>query len=291
MVRRIEATSFLARGVITPRVEFHVAESGDGPPVLLLSGAGGWRLTFESLATELADDFHVVGVDPPGQGESRILSDEATFDVDAIVDALRDLLDALGIERVAFVAHSWGGGYALRFAQKHPDRVDRVVAIAPAGLGDVRDPWEFRMLRIPGIGEILTRLPPIRVARRLLRKSLAVVSVADRLPAFQSMARSPAGRNAWRHDMLLVERSVEWGRTDEGLESVECPVLLLWGEKDKIFDAGLLDALFARLPNSSAVLLRGAGHAAHDDRPDVARRRIRAFLDPGRLPSYSYLVI
>jgi pimeloyl-ACP methyl ester carboxylesterase len=291
MVRRIDATSFLARGVITPRVEFHVAEAGDGPPVLLLSGAGGWRLTFEGLATALADDFHVVGVDPPGQGESRILSDDAIFDVDAIVDALRDLIDALGIERVAFVAHSWGGGYALRFAQKNPDRVDRVVAIAPAGLADVRDPWEFRVLRIPGIGKMLTRLPPIRVARRLLRKSLAIVSVADRLPAFQSMARSPAGRNAWRHDMLLVERSVEWRATDEGLESVECPVLLLWGEKDRIFAAELLDALFARLPNSSAVLLRGAGHAAHDDRSDVAGRRIREFLDPGRLPSYSYLVI
>ncbi|MBA9002807.1 pimeloyl-ACP methyl ester carboxylesterase [Actinomadura cellulosilytica] len=73
---------------------------------------------------------------------------EETFVDTEVARSIGSFLDAIGLERTAIVGHSWGGGFALRFGELHPDRVTRLALIASGGL-DVRDAWEFRMARLP----------------------------------------------------------------------------------------------------------------------------------------------
>lgn len=128
------------RYVDTAVARFRYAMIGSGTPVLLLPGSGGWRLTFHSMAAVLAERHTVFALDPPGQGLTEVLDPDFGNDADAIARSIAVFLDAVGLERTAIVGHSWGGGFALRFAQLYPERVTRLALLGPAGL-DVKDVW------------------------------------------------------------------------------------------------------------------------------------------------------
>jgi pimeloyl-ACP methyl ester carboxylesterase len=121
---------------------------------------------------ELAASHTVYALDPPGQGGTRVLDPGFAYDVDAVADSIGDFLDAVGLSTVALVGHSWGGGFALRVAELHPERVTRLALLAPAGV-DVPDVWEFRLLRLPVVGEIATRFTSVASMRHMMRKSFA----------------------------------------------------------------------------------------------------------------------
>ena len=248
-----------ARFVSTPTVRFFAAQAGKQDHVLVLPGSGGWRLTMGTLVSGLyAAGVHVHALDPPGQGRTVVLTDDFDYGVDGIASAITDYLDAEHLDRVAVIGHSWGGGYALRLAQLHPDRITRLALLAPAGLHR-RDPWEFRMLRVHGFGEIAARCMTAGSLRHMLKKSLAN---SDRLPepgvvreAARSL-RTGRGSAQRRRDLLRVERAVDWAATAANLDAVACPTLLLWGTQDRYYPPALMDQFGSRLPNVEAHLGR-----------------------------------
>jgi pimeloyl-ACP methyl ester carboxylesterase len=205
------------------------------------------------------------------------------YDVDAIAHALAGLLDALELRSAPLVGHSWGGGFALRLAQLHPDRVQRLALLAPGGL-DVADVWEFRLLRQPVIGELATRFASAASLRHMMRKSFAH---PDRIPSGTAlreaarMMRSAPDAAALRRDMLRVERQVRWTDTERDLHQVLCPTLILWGDRDRYLPVRLLDRFTRRLPDVESHVLPGCGHSLHDDCPDKVYPRLTGFLTPG----------
>jgi pimeloyl-ACP methyl ester carboxylesterase len=107
----------------TSVARFTYAVGGSGSPVLLLSGSGGWRLTFETLAKHLSSTHTVYALDPPGLGGTRVKDPTFRYDADAVSDLLTAFLDAVDVEVSAVVGHSWGGGFAARLTERHPHRV------------------------------------------------------------------------------------------------------------------------------------------------------------------------
>jgi pimeloyl-ACP methyl ester carboxylesterase len=263
----------------TEVARFHYSCTGSGPPVVVLPGGGGWRASFEELIPVLARHRTVYALDPPGQGLTEILDPDFTFGTDGIARSLGAFLDAVGLRRTAIIGHSWGGGFALRFSELHPDRVTRLALVAPGGL-DVQDVWEFRLARLPGIGELALGLIPKITARHMLKKSFAH---RDRIPyhrlddLFRTM-RSSNNPMARLRDMLRVERSVNWAETERDLHLVEVPVLLLWGDRDRFFPVRLIERFTARLPHVESHVVAGGGHSLHDDCPDQTHALLLAFL-------------
>ncbi|GAA1580720.1 2-succinyl-6-hydroxy-2,4-cyclohexadiene-1-carboxy late synthase [Kribbella sancticallisti] len=261
----------------TELVRFGYARAGHGPPVLLLPGSGGWELTFHALLPQLAVDHTVYAVDPPGQGGTRVVSNSFGYDVDAIVQSLVDFLDAVGLSEVIVVGHSWGGGFALRLVELFPDRIRRLVLLAPAGL-TVRDVWEFRALRVPVVGEVAARFTTNAAVRHMLHKSFVD---ADRLPSpelTRTAARTLRSRPGLRRDLLRVERTVKWTATERDLGLVRSPVLIVWGARDRYFPVRLIDRFTSALPHVRTEVIADAGHSVHDDRPAQAVPLVRQFL-------------
>jgi pimeloyl-ACP methyl ester carboxylesterase len=98
------------RTLDTPAVRFRYAVAGDGPPVVLVPGAGEWKLSLDRMITELSGRHRVFAVDPPGQGDTRVVDPVFGYDADAIARTLGDFLDAVGLPAAVVVGHSWGGG-------------------------------------------------------------------------------------------------------------------------------------------------------------------------------------
>lgn len=117
----------------------HVAEAGDGPPLVMLHGGGPGASgvsNYRQNLPALARHFRVVLPDQPGFGASYRPT-ESDLDARSItqitVDALVQALDGLGIDRFHLLGNSLGGAAAIALAQAHPERVTRLVLMAPGG--------------------------------------------------------------------------------------------------------------------------------------------------------------
>lgn len=133
----------------------HVAEKGEGTPVVLLHGSGSPGLFWLPLLAEL-DGTHVIVVDRPGFG----LSDPVPFAGPLREHAVRwcdRLLDALELQKAILVGHSMGGLWSLRYALARPERVAGLALIGTPALPGTRAPLPFRLLATPGVGALAAR--------------------------------------------------------------------------------------------------------------------------------------
>lgn len=117
-----------------------VAETGEGPPLVLLHGGGPGASGVSNYARNiaaLAKEYRVVVPDLPGYGRSSKGIDRAD-PFGEVADRIRGLLDRLGLDKAHFVGNSLGGACALRLALDTPGRVDRMILMGPAGIGATR---------------------------------------------------------------------------------------------------------------------------------------------------------
>ncbi len=103
-----------------------VRRAGSGPPVLLLHESPVSSAAFVPLIGSLADRFTVIAPDTPGYGGSDPLALHRPQIAD-YADALKDVVDALGLERVAVFGRHTGAAIAIEFANRYPERVSGAV--------------------------------------------------------------------------------------------------------------------------------------------------------------------
>jgi len=247
------------------------SRDGSGPPLLLLHGLGTTHHDFDRVGPLLADDFDVLALDLPGQGEASPVPGRPT--VVALTDAVEAELDAQGIQRTHILGNSLGGRIAIELASR--GRARSVVAIAPSGLS----------------------LPPERVSQvSAMAATAAAIRVAR--PVITPLARHRAGRV-----MLLAGlRARPWlGTTGEAeamgggfgspavwslirwaigadiprdLDRIDCPVLLLQGTADAIA-SGQTARFLPLIRTARFQPLFAAGHAAHGDVPARVAQHVR----------------
>jgi len=107
------------------RLAVHLAEAGDGPPLLLLHGWPQHAAIWRRVVPLLAADFRLLMPDLRGFGSTAVPADgfhPAQFAADAIA-----LLDALGIEKAGVIGHDWGGFAGYLLGLRHPERVTGLV--------------------------------------------------------------------------------------------------------------------------------------------------------------------
>jgi len=119
------------RRIATNGIELHMAEDGEGRPVVLCHGfpelGYSWRHQLGPLAEA---GYRAIAPDMRGYGESSIPEDPAAYDVLTLCGDLVGLLDELGEERAVFVGHDWGAIVVWQLALAHPERVEAVVGMS-----------------------------------------------------------------------------------------------------------------------------------------------------------------
>ena len=131
---------------------------------------------------------------------------------------MRDLLTVLGIDKVTVVGHSFGGGVAMQFAYQFPERTERMMLVAPGGLGPEVSP-SIRAITTPGFHQVMSvlTLPGVRhvgmAGLRALSGSPTARSPATstRSPTSSTRSRTRRARHAIRH---VVRAVVDWRGPD-----------------------------------------------------------------------------
>src|SRR4051812_37797227 len=125
------ATRISHRRVATNGVELHVAEAGEGKPVVLIHGFPelwySWRHQLRALASA---GYRVAAPDMRGYGDSSAPPQVQAYDVVELCWDVAGLLDDMGVKRAAVVGHDWGANVAWHFALLHPERVACVAGIS-----------------------------------------------------------------------------------------------------------------------------------------------------------------
>ena len=121
------------------KIEF--AESGDGPAVLMIHGAGGgFDQGLDLGRAFLGDDYRIIAPSRFGYLGTAVPADASA---EAQADAYLRLLDALHVDHAPVIAVSGGGPSAMRLCLKHPDRCSALVLVVPMAYAPERAPSRF----------------------------------------------------------------------------------------------------------------------------------------------------
>lgn len=257
-----------------------VAEAGDGPPVILLHGLGATKASFLPTVGALARTHRAIAIDLPGFGDSAKPIGPA-YDAPFFAEAVVALLDALKLERADLIGNSMGGRVAIETALRAPERVNRLVLLAPSLAWLRSRPWAHLLRFVPtelGLIQPAPRAIVERIVRRVVPDSDDRWTAAG-IDEFLRSYLSPRGRAAF----YAAARSIymEDPHGAEGfwtrLPGLEPPSLFVWGRKDTLVPLGFERHVREALPAAEHLVLN-CGHVPQLERPRDTHEAMARFL-------------
>jgi pyruvate dehydrogenase E2 component (dihydrolipoamide acetyltransferase) len=240
---------------------------GSGVPAVMVHGFGGDMNSWALAQAELGASRTVHALDLPAHGSSTVPA--APLTVESLANSLALVLDAIGIARAHFVAHSLGAVLSLLLARDRPELVASLSLIAPAGMGPEIDAAYIEAFvsaeRRPQMKQALAALfaDQGQIRREMVDDVLRFMRIDGVPAALRGLASNafPGGRQR------LVLRDIA--------EAMTVPVQVIWGEQDRIIPA----AHGAGLPPGISVhLLAAAGHMVHLEQANRVNALLAAFL-------------
>ncbi|MFB6311624.1 MAG: alpha/beta fold hydrolase [Salinirussus sp.] len=266
-----------------------VAGPAEGDPVIMLHGFPEFWFGWRHQIPRLVDAGYRVIV-PDQRGYNR--SDKPTgIEAYAIDEPMRDalgLLDYFGHDHARFVGHDWGAAVVWQLLMRHPERVNRAVTMNvphPAVYERylTRNPrqllrsWYIFLIQLPRLPERLMGLGDWRVLRRFLasanRRDAFTESDLDRYREAWTQPGALTGMLNWYRAMVQV--SVEEPPT----QTIETPVLLLWGTQDPYMHSGMAAPSMQFCPSGRLERLETGTHWLHHEVPERVNANIVSFLN------------
>ncbi|MEM8777171.1 MAG: alpha/beta fold hydrolase BchO [Pseudomonadota bacterium] len=263
----------LSRRVRQRPHEWHIQETGTGPTMLLLHGAGATTHTWRDLIRPFSKDFRIVMLDLPGHGFTRV-GNRARMGLETTAEDIAALCKIEGWEPEVLVGHSAGAAVALELsgllANSQPD-APRVVAINAAldrfeGIAG----WLF-----PAFAKMLAMNPFVPLAFSLgggtnIRARAIIQNTGSHLSkeGYRYYARL---LNSHSHVDGTLQMMARWN-TDAlyaRLPEIKNQCLLITGQKDKAVPPQVSDRAAEILPNAKRFELDGVGHLAHEESPEL----------------------
>ena len=245
-----------------------------GPLVVLVHGIASRAAQWEQVMARLGTSCHVIAPDLLGHGGSA--KPRGDYSLGAHACGVRDLLAALGHDRVTLVGHSLGGGIAMQYAYQFPERVERMALVCSGGLGREVSGW-LRAATLPGAEWVLpviagswVRVLGERAGRLVARGPVGVpAGLAESLRGYASLGDG-ATREAFVHTARSV-MDVKGQRVDARDRlylAADLPLLVVWGARDAIIPVEHGRELARRVPGARLEVFEQCGHFPHLAEPD-----------------------
>ncbi len=271
------------RWIIVDDRAVNVIELGEGPPVVFVHGlAGSWQNWLEQLPV-FARSHRVIALDLPGFGRSPMPREQITISLYARV--LEQVLDTLEIDAAAVVGNSMGGFVSTELAIAFPQRVERLILAAPAGISSFGNEdalskalWLRRIRLLLAVGGAWAAANADVVSSRPWLRSRALAGVArhpGRLPA-QLVAEQVRG--AGKPGFIdALDANLNYDFRDR-LPEIVCPTLVVWGDKDRVIPVHDADVYTELIPNARKVIFADTGHVPMLERPARFNKLLEQFL-------------
>jgi pimeloyl-ACP methyl ester carboxylesterase len=253
--------------------------AGEGPPLVLVHGLGGWAGNWQALVDRLEGDFRLVIPELGGHGGSEPIRGARTLE--PFVDAIFEVLEHEDAVPAAWVGHSLGGLVGVHAAVRRPEAVRALVLAAAPGITSSTRLSELTVTMLGTLrpGRIVGR-HSARAARSPLARTVMFGGwgVADPVGLDPAAAQSFLDGPPQNRDTLTAGRALVVSDPRLVLDRVTCPCLCLWGTSDNWVP--LQDGMeYARRLRAPLRTIADCGHLLIGERPDAVASAIRAFLD------------
>ncbi len=273
------------RTVRTRSGRISISEAGAGPPVLMVHGLGATKVSFLPTLAALAPNGHrAIAVDLPGFGDSDkpIL---AGYDAPFFARSMTALLDVLELDRVDVIGNSMGGRVALELGLSAPERVRRLVLLAPALAWLRARPFApYLRLVAPQLG--LIQPAPRWIVEQIVRYVIPGSDTEWTAAGIDEFLRSyltPRGRAAFYAAARNIYLDAPHGQNGfwTRLPELEKESLFVWGRKDPLVPISFERYVREALPDAQHLELQ-CGHVPQLERPKETHEAILRFLTKGR---------
>lgn len=250
-----------------------------GRVVVLIHGLSipmfDWDLQTSALTSA---GYRVLRYDHFGRGYSD--RPRLEYNRSLYVNQLLELLDALGITgRINMVAHSFGGGIAAEFSVNNPERVDRVVYVAPV-YHAAKDNTGIKLVRIPLLGSYLARLILVNSLTKRANEIFEDSSLSDE-ESFKKRFAQQTRIEGFEQSVISMFRSdalESYEQTYASLGKQDIKMLLVWGDHDESVSRADIENIQRLVPTMEFELLPGVNHSPNLQVPDRFNSLILKFL-------------
>jgi len=267
----------------------HYVDEGQGDPVLMVHGNPSWSFYYRDLISELKSNHRVIAPDHIGCGRSdKPNDDHYEYTLSTRVEDLRTLVDSLDLRNLTLVVHDWGGMIGMTYATLHPEKIKRIVILNTGAFPLPKTkslPWSLWFCRTPFLGPLLVQganaFSHAAVRWCVTRKPLT--------PEIRQGYLAPYGTWKNRIAVLRFVQDIPLSPGDPGfniLKSTEArlagfadkPCMLVWGEKDFVFDLHFLNKWKSIFPKAKVLSYPDCGHYVIEDAGQPLVHAINEFL-------------
>lgn len=250
-------------------MKLHYRELGEGKPLMILHGLFGFSDNWQSHAKSLAEYYRVILVDLRNHGRSD-WSEEFSYEL--MAQDVFELVEHLQLEDLILVGHSMGGKVAMRFAQKYPDSLEKLVVV---DIGVKEYPMHHEHI-LAGIHAVtLDNVSSRRMAADQLSEFIESNGIKQFL--LKNLYWIHKGQLAWRMNVKVLEREMADILSAMPEVEVMTPTLFIRGELSNYIldeDISNLENLF---PDSEIKTIESAGHWVHAEAPEEFLEALLSF--------------
>jgi pimeloyl-ACP methyl ester carboxylesterase len=256
---------------MTIPVSLFFTEQGSGEPLILLHGFPLNSTIWRTQQQRLSDHCRVITPDLRGHGRSPV--NDEIYEMDLLARDVIELMDHLNLPQAVVMGHSMGGYVTLALARLAPHRLKAIGLIGSQAMADTE---QARNSRYDLIDEIKIHGSAV-VADALLPRVFAPLELEDETTkeqTYQMMlnTRPVALINALKGMAIRPDSTALLGELD-------CPVLIIAGDKDAIIPLERAEAMATPLKNGALVTIENAGHMMMLEQPQATTLAIHNFME------------
>lgn len=243
-----------SKHILIDGLDIHYLSGGHGNPLLIIHGGSDGAKAWKDTISELAKSYTIYVPDLPGWGSSQPL--DGDYYIPELVEFVDRFLQSLGLKSFYLMGHSLGGGIALTYTLRFPEKVEKLVLVSSLCLGKEIALW-VRVLTISRTGHAIGRaihavLRGVKWFVDSILEPLWHVKFANPVSLISlTLGRKVA--NSRQQIMVLADR----------LSELTVPTLVVWGAKDPILPVSQAYAAAQLIPNCQVKVFENGGHSVY----------------------------
>ena len=261
-------------------IKVRVVEHGDpsSPPIVLLHGWGCSVYVFRrNMPALAAAGYRAIAVDLKGHGLSDKPLAAEEYTIDSLVEHLRDVLDALQLDRPALAGHSLGGSLIYHFASQYPERARCLGMLSPVGLKGVPLMWLYHLLTPSALTPVIRQIKPRLIVKLALHRVYGKRGHFTKRDVEEYLAPSQYPEFALAVRELL--HSYDWNAAaHRELSKVDLPAVGVWGSLDHMMPNDGMAIYLPLVPQIRLRVIPGAGHIVIEETADEVNEELIALL-------------
>ena len=273
-------------------IRMRVLTTGNGSPLLFVHGAPASGAIWMPLVMHLKGYKNII-IDRPGCGLSEKTSykDLSRHQLQSImVFSIDAVLDHFKLPQIPIISSSFGSGLTLLYALKRSERVSKlVIEGCPALINGARVPSFMKPMLLPGLKWLIPRLPTtVPILKKIMTDLGHKYPIEHRVipNSFINWYKSLFNNTTTQiNEIGMITKAYPIGKvnpsfilSDEELETIREPMLLLWSKDDPFGGIGTAQRLKAKIKNASLITFEGRGHLPWLDNPELHAEEIKKFI-------------